>query len=72
MLCVRDTATDCVLPTMLLRLPQTFGTKWDAAILWLYEKNHIIVFILIKKKNQEHFGRRIFSLLYRHEQPVFE
>lgn len=47
---VRDTATDCVLPTMLLRLPQTFGIKWDAVILWLYVKNNIIVFILIKKK----------------------
>lgn len=49
-LSVGDAATDCVLPTVLLRLPQTFGIKWDPVILWLYVKNNIIVFILIKKK----------------------
>ena len=48
MLRVRDAATDCALPAMVLRLTQTFGTEWDAAILWLYEKNNITVFILTK------------------------
>lgn len=71
MLSVRDAATDCVLPAVLLRLPQTFGTKQDATMLWLCEKNNIIVFILIKKKEQ-HLGRGISSLFYRREQPVLE
>lgn len=60
-----DAATDCVLPIMLLSVPQTFGTKWDAVILWLYEKNNVIVLILLKI-HQEHFGRGIPCLLYRH------
>lgn len=48
-----DAATDCVLPAVPPVLPQTFGPKWDAATLWLEEKNYITVFIPINKKYQE-------------------
>lgn len=61
-LSVGDAATDCVFPTVLLRLPQTFGIKWDAVILWLYVKNNIIVFILIKKKKSRTLWKGNFLL----------